>query len=147
MRDYRNDPNYWIQFDMDIKDLPVDNILLDNEEDTIRIRELFWNALDIERKLSAMPLDWYEANQFLENGTRLSLKTLDTDKLEELRTIIHDSDGIDNLCIIECRDYFLPPDEEFENVGNPCQEYGTYCATVTNNNIQKKYRINFLYKD
>ena len=31
MKDYKNDPYYWIQFDQEIENLPIDSILLDNE--------------------------------------------------------------------------------------------------------------------
>lgn len=50
MKDFKNDPNYLIQFDQDIKNLPIDNILLENEEETTRIKELLWNAIDNDKK-------------------------------------------------------------------------------------------------
>lgn len=147
MKDFEKDPNYWIQFDQDIKDLPVDNILLDNEEDTIRIKELFWNALDIELNKAGISFDWYDVYQFLENGTNLSLNTLETNNLEEIKTIVHDSDNINNLCIIECKGCFLPSNEDMERMGNLYKDFRVIYATTINNDIQKKYRINFLYKD
>lgn len=60
MKDFKNDPNYLIQFDQDIKNLPIDNILLENEEETTRIKELLWNAIDNDKKSkSYIWLIWY----------------------------------------------------------------------------------------
>lgn len=60
LKDFKNDPNYLIQFDQDIKNLPIDNILLENEEETTRIKELLWNAIDNDKKSkSYIWLIWY----------------------------------------------------------------------------------------
>lgn len=75
MKDFKNDPNYLIQYDQDIKNLPIDNILLENEEETTRIKEHLWNAIDNDRKKVGVTFDWYDIYQFLENGGKLSIKT------------------------------------------------------------------------
>ncbi len=146
MKDYKNDPYYWIQFDQDIENLPIDSILLDNEEETIRIKELLWDAIDDERQKVGISFLWYDVHQFLENRKKLSVKILETDNLEEVRNILHDSENVDNLCVIECRDSFIPSDDDMKNICNLYQDFCTIYATVLNKDIQKKFKINFIYQ-
>lgn len=146
MKDYKNDPYYWIQFDQDIENLPINSILLDNEEETIRIKKLLWDAVDNERYRAGILFGWYDVFQFLEHGKDLQLKTLETDNLEEVRKILHDSENVDNLCVIECRDAFIPSADDMEYIGNLYQDFGTIYATVLNKDIQKKFKINFIYQ-
>lgn len=61
-----------------------------------------------------------------------------------MRKILHDSENVDNLCVIECRDTFIPPFDDMEYIGNLYQDFGTIFATVLNKDIQKKFKINFL---
>lgn len=74
----------------------------------------------------------------------MQLKTLETDNLEEVRKILHDSENVDNLCVIKCRDAFIPSVDDMEYIGNLYQDFGTIYATVANDKIQRKYKINFL---
>lgn len=144
MKGFKKDPNYWMQFDQDIQGLPIDNIVLNNKQETNRIKELLWNAIDDERCKAGILFSWYDVFQFLEHGKDLQLKTLETDNLEEVRKILHDSENVDNLCVIECRDAFIPSFDDMEYIGNLYQDFGTIFATVLNKDIQKKFKINFL---
>lgn len=147
MKNYEHDPKYWTQFDEDINNLPIDKIVISsNKNDTARIKTLLWNAVDCERLKCGIAFDWYSVYQFLCENANVRLITKETNSIDEIFNIIHNTEEIDNLCIIECKNGCLPAEEDFDKLSCLYEKYGTIYATVNNSNIKHSYRINFLFK-
>lgn len=148
MKNYKSDKKYWIQFDEDIHNLPINNIiLLSSPDETNRIKELLWDSVDNERLKVGIAFSYYDIYQFLSKDYYAYLILKDMDSLDDIINIVHNSEDVDNLCIIECRDDFIPIKKEFKKLDSLYTNFGTIFSTVKNTEIKSKYRINFLYKN
>ena len=139
--DYKTDPRYWTQFDESVETLHIEKLVLpDNKEEEERVKSLLKKTVDRDSALICYM--WYDVYHFLKTGYEVNIKTFKTNNFDELMANCTNLDSNQNLSIFEFKEC---NDNSFKQAELLMKQVGLI-AVVVNNNLDKQYRLNYIYK-